>query len=104
MITTSGGRFVLEAGSQQQFSSSNIICVPRYYELQQSFDVDLWVQDSSTTKHLSNGSMNLTRTEVDAETGSGTGETTQWFRALQEAVITKLEAIPDNSAITFTVV
>lgn len=104
MITTSGGRFVLEEDSQQQFSLSNIICSPHYYETTEVFDVDLIIQDSVSTNHILTSSMRVTKAEVDAETGSGTGEVAQWFSALQQAVVTKLEAIPDNSAITFTVV
>lgn len=104
MITTSGGRFVLEEDSQQQFSLSSILCIPKYYPVQETYDVDLWIQDSVSTNNLATSSMQLTKAEVDAETGSGTGETANWYSALQEAVITKLEAIPDNSAITFTVV
>jgi hypothetical protein len=104
MITTSGGRFVLEEDSQHQFSLSNIICGPHYYELTEVFDVDLIIQDSVSTNHIITANMRITKAEVDAETGSGTGEVAPWFDALQKAVKTKLAAIPDNSGITFTIV
>ena len=48
--------------------------------------------------------MEVTVTEVDAETGSGSGETAPWFNALQKAVKTKLAAITGNGSTTFTVV
>ena len=43
-------------------------------------------------------------TEVDAETGSGTGEYAPWFNALQKAVITKLSAMTGNASTVFTIV
>jgi predicted transcriptional regulator len=104
MIETTGGRFVIEDDSEQQFNGSSIICEPTYIELQESFAVRLNVVDSVTTTVLAYGYLTVTKTEVDAETGSGTGETAPWFSALQEAVITKLEALTGNGSITFTVV
>lgn len=104
MINTSTAPFVLEAGSQQNFDGSSIICEPTYYELQSKFGVRLVVIDSVSTTTIAYGYMELTVAEVDAETGAGTGETAPWWSALQRAVRTKLAAIPDNSAVTFTVV
>lgn len=104
MITTSGGRFVVEDGSQQQFNGSSIICEPTYFETAEKFGVRLNVIDSTTTTIIAYGYIEVTNTEVDAETGSGTGETANWFSALQEAVITKLEALTGNGSTTFTVV
>jgi hypothetical protein len=48
--------------------------------------------------------MEVTKSEVDAETGTGTGEVANWFSALQLAVVAKLELIPDNASVTFTVI
>ncbi len=104
MITTSGGRFVVEDDSQKQFNGSSIICEPTYFETLEKFGVRLNVIDSTTTTIIAYGYIEVTNTEVDAETGSGTGEVDPWFSALQEAVITKLEALTGNGSITFTVV
>lgn len=103
MITTASAAFVLEDDSQQQFSGSSIICQPTYRETEQKFTVQLNVLDSTTTTLIAYGYMEVTKAEVDAETGSGTGEVANWFSALQLAVKTKLAAIPDNSGVTFTV-
>lgn len=104
MITTSGGAFVTEAGSQIKYNGSSIVCTPTYYELQSIFSVVLWIMDSATTNIVAYPSITLTKTEVDGETGAGTGETAHWFDALQDAVKTKLSAITENSGVTFTIV
>lgn len=104
MITTSTAAFVLEEDSQQQFLGSSILVEPTYFEIQAKFAVRLSVLDSVTSTVISYGYMEVTKAEVDAETGTGTGETALWFSALQLAVVTKLEAIADNSSVTFAVV
>lgn len=104
MITTATAAFVLEEDSQQQFSGSSILVEPTYFELQTKFAVRLSVLDSVTSTVIAYGYMEVTKSEVDAETGGGTGETDPWWNALQKAVKTKLAAIPDNSSVTFNVV
>lgn len=104
MITTSTAAFVLDEDSQQKFDGSSIICEPTYFETQAKFGVKLVVIDSVSTNSIAYGYLEVTTTEVDAETGSGTGETAPWWNALQKAVKTKLESITDNSSVTFTVV
>lgn len=104
MITTSTAAFVLEEDSQQQFLGSSILVEPTYFEIQAKFAVRLSVLDSVTSTVTAYGYMEVTKAEVDAETGAGTGETDPWWNALQKAVVTKLEDIPDNSAVTFNVV
>lgn len=104
MITTSVAPFVVESGSQQKYDGSNIICEPTYIELQTTFHVRLNVVDSTTTTVIGYGVVNVTTTEVDAETGAGSGETAPWFSALQKAVITKLTAMTGNASTTFGIV
>lgn len=104
MITTSSSAFVIESGSQSKYDGANILCEPVYYELRQSFAVTPRIQDSSTTNFIGSGQMEVTKTEVDAETGSGSGETAPWFDALQKAVKTKLSAMTGNGSVTFTIV
>lgn len=104
MITTATAAFVLEEDSQQQFLGSSIICEPTYLEIESKFSVRLNVLDSTTSSVIAYGNIQVTKTEVDAETGGGTGETDPWWNALQKAVKTKLAAIPDNSSVTFNVV
>ena len=104
MITTSTAAFVLESSAQQKFDGSSIICEPVFYETGSRFDVTLRVQDSATTLEIGRGNISVTTTEVDAETGTGSGETAPWFNALQKAVITKLSAYTGNASTVFTIV
>lgn len=104
MITTSTAPFVLEDSSQNEFNGSSIVCEPVYFELQTKLGVRLNVIDSADSNVIAYGYIELTNAEVDAETGSGTGETAIWFNAVQKAVITKLSAITGNGSVTFTIV
>jgi hypothetical protein len=104
MITTASAAFVLEEDSQQQFLGARILCEPTFRETEAKFSVRLNVLDSTTSHVIHYGYIEVTSAEVDAETGSGTGEVDQWWNALQKAVKTKLAAIPDNSGVTFTVI
>jgi hypothetical protein len=104
MITTSTAPFVIEDGSEQKFDGSSIVCEPVYYENLARFDVMLLVQDSATTNQIGRGYMTLTKAEVDAEVGGGSGETDPWFNALQKAARTKLSAMTGNGSTTFLIV
>lgn len=104
MITTSTAAFVIESGSQQQYDGSRIICEPVFFETLLKFEITLRVLDSTTTTEIGRGYMSVTTTEVDAETGSGTGEYAPWWNALQKAVKTKLSAYTGNASTVFTIV
>lgn len=102
MINTSTAPFVIESGSQKEFDLSSIICEPTFYESTDKFSVTLRVINSVSTLEIDRGFVEVTATDVDAETGAGTGETDPWFNALQKAVITKLAVY--NASTTFTIV
>jgi hypothetical protein len=104
MINTSTAPFEVEDGSQQKFDGSSIIVEPVFFELLQKFEITLRVLDSATTNEIGRGYMSVTTTEVDAETGSGSGEYAPWWSALQRAVKTKLAAMTGNASTVFTIV
>lgn len=105
MITTATADYRLEEGANAKFvAGTNIVCEPTFYELTDNFAVVVRVLDATTSSEAGQGQVFVTATEVDAETGSGTGETDPWFNALQKAVKTKLSAITGNGSTTFTVV
>ena len=103
MITTSVAPFVIEDSSQKEFDGCSIVCEPTFFEITDKFGVILHIQDTVSSNYIDRGYMELTPTEVDAETGSGTGETDPWFNALQKAVKTKLLTYTGNGGTTFTV-
>ena len=92
------------SASQQEFDGASIKCEPVFLETQAWFEITLIVSDSATTAEIARGYMTVTTAEVDAETGSGSGETAPWFNALQKAVITKLTAMTGNGSTVFTIV
>lgn len=104
MINTSVSSFVIIDGSQKQFDGCDIICEPIYYEEITSFSVTLRVIDTVTASEIDRASITITKAEVDAETGSGTGEVANWFSALQLAVITKISAYTGNASVVYSVV
>jgi hypothetical protein len=104
MITTSTAAFVLESGSQQKYDGSSIVCQPVFFESLARFEITLIVQSSTTTLEIGRGYLTVTTADVDAETGSGSGETAPWFNALQKAVRTKLSAMTGNASTVFTIV
>jgi hypothetical protein len=104
MINTSTAAFVLVSGSNKQFNGSSIICEPLYIETSQTFHVTLRVLESASTNEIERTTIYLTKAEVDAETGTGSGETDPWFNAVQKASITKLSAYSGNGSTTFTIV
>jgi hypothetical protein len=104
MITTSTAPFVIEDGSEQKFDGSSLFCEPIYFELLERFEVTLRVQDSTTTREIGRGYVSVTKAEVDAEVGGGSGEVEPWFNALQKAARTKLSAMTGNASTTFTIV
>ncbi len=104
MITTSSHTFVLESGSQKTYDGASIVCEPLYNEFQTAFGITLHILDTISTNYIDRGYMSLTVAEVDAETGTGSGETAPWFNALQKAVKTKLLTYTGNASVTFTIV
>jgi hypothetical protein len=104
MITTATAAFVLEQDAQVKFDGSSISAVPTFFPLLAKASVLLIVQDSVSTNEIGRATMELTTTEIDAETGAGAAETAIWYNAVERAVKTKLEAIADNASVTFAIV
>lgn len=66
-------------------------------------DVEVWDNVDNTVFY---GSVPLTFTEaaVEAYTGSGTGEFSQFKNCVEQAVVDYLEGVTENSGIAFTIV
>ena len=95
--------FYLSEGSEKSFLSSKMLAQGTYYPVSELFSVQLLVLRSSLDDEEYRMQMTITKAEVEAETGAGgTLDVEKLYMALQEAVITKLEAITENSGVTFT--
>lgn len=98
-ISTSGN--MKFDGSIIEFSDPNIYVIGTYYQDVEQWRIVLSVRDTTTLEpvafeHL----LLLDKYLVDAETGSGSGDTAKCQNALEQAVVTYLEVL--NGAI-FTI-
>lgn len=85
----------------KRFVDPNIYVVGTYYQELEQWRVTLSVrEETSFVPSNYEHTMMLTKAEVDAETGSGTGDTAKCQNALEQAVVTYLEVL--NGAI-FTI-
>lgn len=104
MITTATSPFVLEQGADQAYNGSSISIEPIYYPLQQKWRVSLRILSSTTTEEIARYTMLFDKSQIDAFTGTGTGDTAKINNALEQAVVDSLEAIADNATVVFTIV
>lgn len=105
MITTSAAPFVLEDGSEQKFDGSSIIVEPSYFTRASAYSVKLRVVNSgSIDVEMRDAYLQISKATVDTFTGTGTGDTAKMLNAVEQAVVDYLEAMPDNSGVTFTIV
>lgn len=103
MITTSD-TYVLEDGAQVQYKGASIVVEPTYVAASETLYITLRLYDSVTSAALGTFNISITKTDVDGETGTGTGDLATWFNAVEQAVITYLMAFSDNSGVTFSIV
>lgn len=105
MIITSVAAFVLEDGSEQYFDGSSIIVEPQYYPRASTYAVKLRVVLSgSVDVGMVDYHLTIPKADVDAKTGTGTGDTAKMLNAVEQVVVDYLEAITANASTTFTIV
>lgn len=100
---TSSGRVCLEAGALQSFASPTIYINPSYNPFLSQVSCRLSLTAPSTTIVVSEITVVFDKATVDAKTGTGTGDTAKFFSAVNQCVKDWLEAIADNSTVTFTI-
>lgn len=102
-MITANNQFVIKDDSEKMFSASaKITCQPTYFKSTEMSSVTVIVLNSSTDLEEDRTVIDLTKDELAAETASETGELDNWFKVVQEAVVTKLESFSGNSGVTFT--
>lgn len=94
----------VEEGGMTCYDSPTIMVDASYRPLLLNFVVRLEFSDGATTNPQGEFYMVVTRTAVDAKTGTGTGETNIWHNALLQVVKEYLEGITENAAVTFTII
>lgn len=100
---TSSGRVYFEAGALQSFASPTIYVSPTYNPILEQVRCRLSISAPSSTDIVFETVVVISKATIDAKTGSGTGDTEKFFDAVNQCVKDYMEAIADNSAVTFTI-
>lgn len=99
----SNGDVVYESGSIQKYTTPDTYCDPQYFQRTGDIIVNLRVVPTgSATFTSAEYVMRITKTQVDAKTGTGTGDTVKWQNAVEQVIKDLLLAL--NPSITFTIV
>ena len=102
MITTNGNT-IFEAGSIVEYDTPNIITIPTYYPRTEDVILTLRITPSASPDLTSaEATLRTTKTDIDAKTGTGTGDTAKFINAVEQVVKDLLLVL--NPSITFTIV
>jgi len=102
MITTNGNT-IFESGSIVKYDTPNIVVVPTYYPRSGDVILTLRITPAASPDITSaEATLRTTKTDIDAKTGTGTGDTAKWINAVEQVAKDLLLAL--NPSITFTIV
>lgn len=103
MITASAD-FVLFEGSKQQYSVTSIVVDYAFSVINNAFVCNILpaVVSASTNIH-GEYSRVITKAAVDAKTGTGTNPSDKLQNQVEQVVADYLDALTENSSVTFTV-
>ena len=101
---TTNGRIILSSGSIEQHDTPDIVVSGSYSVRAAIWNVALKIQPagSGALDAYRDFQIQYTKAEIDAYTGTGTGDTAKIQNALEQAVKATLLAL--NASITFTIV
>lgn len=104
MITASDV-FVLEEGSAIQFKDAPVdVYCPFAVDRDDVTAVDIQVWNDAGDRFYASHTVRFSESELEAFTGSGTGEFSQMKNVVEQAVVDYLEGITENAGVTFTIV
>ena len=104
MITASAN-YVLYEGSKAVYSALTIVCEYQFNPITQRFQggiVPATITAGADLRHA-NYPVEFSKADVDAETGTGTNPSDKLGNQIDQLVADYLDAVTENSAITFTV-
>ena len=104
-MITADSNYGLYEGSELLYSALSIVVDYRYSAINDSFLVTIRPATvvASTTTPVDSFTISVTKTEVDSKTGTGTNPSDKLQNQIDQLVADYLDAITENSAITFTV-
>ena len=104
-IASSGGQVYLRTGDITSYTNPYIYVSPHYYPFSETWVVTCTVAPvvaPAAGREIIEFRVTFTKAELDAYTGTGTGDTAKLIDAAEQGVIDYLESITANSGITFT--
>lgn len=105
MAITASDVFILEDGSPLQWKDAPVrVFCPFTVDKDDVTAVDIQVWNDAGDTFYQHFTVRFTESELEAFTGSGTGEFTQIKSVVEQAVKDYLEGITDNAGVTFTIV
>lgn len=99
-ITSTGGQVYLHEGDLASYTNPTFCVAPKFSYSAELWIVELEINCGSDLARSVDFVVALRKADIDALTGTGT-ETGALIDAIEQAVITILEAVPENAAITF---
>jgi len=104
-MITANDVFLLETGSALQFKDAPVrVYCPFAVDKDDVTAVDVQVWNDAVDVFYGSITVRFTESELEAFTGSGTGEFSQMKSVVEQAVKDYLESITENSGTTFTIV
>lgn len=105
MAITANDVFILVDGSPLQWKDAPVrIFCPFMVDKNDVTSVDIQVWNDAGDVFYQSHTVRFSESELEAFTGSGTGEFSQMKNVVEQAVVDYLEGIADNSGTTFTIV
>lgn len=102
MLTTNGN-VIFESGSIVQYNTPNIVVVPTYYPSTGDVLITLLITPSASPGlTVAEATLRTKKTDIDAKTDTGTGDTEKFQNAIEQVAKDMLLAL--NPSITFTIV
>ena len=103
-ITSTGGQVYVSDGAILSYTNPDIYVVPTLDELTMNVSIRCVIVDSSVDiQQVAEFSLICRKDDIDAFTGTGTGDTAKFINAVSQYVKDYLENIAANSGITFTI-
>lgn len=103
-ISSTGGQVYVLDGAIQSYTNPDIYVIPTLDQFTLNVSIRCVIVDASVDiQQVAEFSLICRKDDIDAFTGTGTGDTAKFLNAVLQYVKDYLEAIPDNSGITFTI-
>lgn len=102
-ISCSGGQVYMSAGALSSYTNPDIYISPKYNPFVENWVVSCTVAPGGADIiEVVEFTLTFRKSEIDGYTGTGTGDTAKLIYAIEQAVIDYLDALTENTGITFT--